>query len=65
MTVLQLYSVFYRLGAFKNYETTTLFATVSGDVKIESWSKKIDMYERETSRIKKQDFDKKYGSLLN
>lgn len=65
MTVLQVYSVFYRIGAFKSYDTTTLFATVSSEAKIESWSKNIDMFAKQSSGIKKKDFDKKYGSLLN
>lgn len=64
MTVLQVYSIFYRLNAIKTYDTTTLFATVSSDVKIESWSKHIDLFSKETSGIKKKDFDKQYGSLL-
>lgn len=64
MTVIQVNSLFQRIGAFKNYDTTTLFATVSADVKIESWSKKIDLYEQEKSNIDKKEFDKNYGSLL-
>lgn len=64
MTVLQLYSIYYRIGAMKNYDTSTLFATVSSDVKIESWSKSIDLFKTETSTINKKEFDKKYGDLL-
>ena len=65
MTVLQVYSIFYRLGAFKTYDTETLFATVSSEVKISSWSKNIDMFAKQSSGIKKKDFDKTYGKLLN
>ncbi|MGG0667660.1 hypothetical protein ABE073_03935 [Lederbergia citrisecunda] len=65
MTVIQVNAIFYRIGAFKNYDASTLFATVSADVKIESWSKKIDLFQKEIHGIKKKDFDKKYGSLLN
>lgn len=64
MTVYQVYAVFYRLGAIKSYDTETLFATVSSDIKISSWSRNIDLFNRETSAIKKKDFDKTYGGLL-
>lgn len=64
MTVIQVYSLFYRIGAFKNYDTSTLFATVSPDISIESWNKKIDMYETNGSTISKKDFDKTYGKLM-
>lgn len=64
MTALQLYAVYYRIGAIKSYDTSTLFATVSSDVKIESWSKSIDLFKKETSTIDKKQFDKKYGGLF-
>lgn len=64
MSVIQVYSIFYRIGAFKNFDTSTLFATVSGDIKIESWSKNIDLYQRETSTIGKAEFEKKYGNIV-
>lgn len=64
MTMLQVYSIFLRIGAFKSYDTSTLFATVSAEAKIESWAKNINLYEKQTSAINKQDFDKTYGSLL-
>lgn len=64
MTVLQIYSVYYRLGAMKSYDTTTLFATVSSDAKIEPWNKNIDLWDTQSSTINKADFDKKYGSLM-
>lgn len=64
MTVFQVYSIFSRIGAIKEYDTTTLFATVSGDVEIESWAKHIDLFKKEVSAIKKEEFDKNYGSLL-
>lgn len=65
MTAIQVNSIYQRIGAFKNYDTSILFATVSPDVSIESWNKRIDLYERESSSISRQEFDKNYGSLLN
>lgn len=65
MTVLQVYSTFYRLGAFKSYDTSTLFATVSTEAKIESWAKSIDLFNREdSSSIKRSEFDKNTQSLF-
>lgn len=65
MTAIQVNSVYQRIGAFKEYDTTTLFATVSSDVNIESWGRKIDLYEKTSSSIAKQEFDKNYGKLMN
>lgn len=64
-TVIQLYSIYYRIAAFKGFDTSTLFATVSNDVKIESWSKNIDLFEKEELGIKYDEFNKKYGGLFD
>lgn len=65
MTVFQVYSIFSRIGAIKEYDTATLFATVGGDTKkIESWAKHIDLYKQEVSAIEEKEFDMTYGSLL-
>lgn len=66
MTVYQLYSLYARIGAIFNYSTSTLFATVSGDVDIEHWSKHIDLLEKEESKssIKRSEFDRKLGGAL-
>jgi len=46
MTLYQLYMTFRRINAFKDYDTTTLFATVSTEkMNIESWCKCIDLFE--------------------
>lgn len=65
MTPLQVNSVFARIGSIINYQTTTLFATVSSDVTIESWAKKIDMFEvKNSSTISKSEFDSKFGKII-
>ena len=39
MTIYSFNKIFERIVQFKNYDTSTLFATVSADVKIEPWYK--------------------------
>lgn len=66
MTIYQLYLTFHRIGHFKGYDTSTLFATVSADkVKIESWSKHIDLFEEEKHFVTQEQFKKTTGSALN
>lgn len=64
-TVIQVYAMYYRIGAFKNYDAQTLFATVSSDIKIESWSKNIDLFEKESVGIEYSAFNKQYGGLFD
>lgn len=64
MTVLQVYSIYYRISKFQNYTTSTLFATVAEKVEIESWSAHINMYEQESDSMEKSDFDKKFGGMF-
>jgi hypothetical protein len=47
MTIYQMYALFSRIGQFKNYDTTTLYNTTSGQVKIDPWYKHIDLMEEE------------------
>lgn len=47
MTIYQMYALFSRIGQFKNYDTTTLYNTASGQVKIDPWYKHIDLMEEE------------------
>lgn len=63
MTVMQVTAAYYKLNQFKNYETTTLFATVSKDVKIESWAEIPELFKSESLTIDGKDFGRKYGSL--
>lgn len=64
MTVLQVNSIFYRIGAFKNYDANIIFASVGADTKIESWSQSIDLYKKEEVGIKEKDFKKKFGGMF-
>lgn len=61
----QLYLAYQRLGYFKNYDTSTLFATVSSDkINIESWSKHIDLFKKESHGITYDQFKKNIGSAI-
>ncbi|MEC3756000.1 hypothetical protein P9160_00965 [Bacillus halotolerans] len=60
MTLYQLYMTYYRVGQFKQYDTSTLFATVSPDAAkhMESWGKHIDLFEEEKHYISRESFMK-------
>jgi hypothetical protein len=47
MTIYQMYAMFGRVGQFKNFDTTTLYNTVSDQVKIDPWYKHISLMEEE------------------
>ena len=64
-TIYQLYMTFYRISQFKNYDTSTLFATVAPPKsKIESWSKHINMFEEEKHFVDHNQFKKTTGSAF-
>jgi hypothetical protein len=64
MNVYQVYSIYYRIAAKFNYETSVLFATVAPDVKVEDWSKHINLFESNDTSIKKSEFDKQAKGLF-
>lgn len=47
MTLYQFYKTFERICQVKNYDTSTLFATVSAEAKIEAWYKDLDTKKEE------------------
>lgn len=64
-TVYQLYMTYYRIAQIKNYDTSTLFATVSSDkIKIDSWSKHINPFEEERHSLAKEEVQQKSSSLF-
>ncbi len=65
MSVMQVYALYARLGAFFNYQTTTLFATVAEKVNIELWNKHIDLFEKESHAIEHDKFKKTTGSIFD
>lgn len=65
MTVLQVYSTYYRISKFQNYTTSTLFATVAEKVEIESWSAHVNMWEQESHAVEYSKFKEKTGSMLS
>lgn len=65
MNVFQVYTVYSRIAAIYRYQASTLFATVSPEQEIESWSKHIDLFDNGSGgTIKRSEFDKKFGKLL-
>ncbi len=65
MTVFQVKATYRRIAQLKSYDTSTLFATVAENVKIEHWGGHIDLFEIETSGTKMSEFNKKFGNLFN
>lgn len=49
LTIYQMYALFNRLTQFKNYDTTVLYSSVSGDVKIDPWYKHVSMTKNDTT----------------
>lgn len=65
MTIYQFNLTFQRIGAFKGYDTSTLFATVSTEkINIESWCKNIDLFEEEKYGITRSEFNKLKKSVF-
>ncbi|MGK4040948.1 hypothetical protein AB0Y20_01505 [Heyndrickxia oleronia] len=66
MTIYQFYMTYYRIAQIKNYDTSTLFATVSSEkINIESWSKHIDLFADEKHSISHDEFKKTTGSVFD
>ena len=63
MTILQVHASYQKLSHFKNFEITSLFATVS-KTDIEYWHQPIDLAEKETG-IKESEFSSKFGGMMN
>lgn len=65
-TIFQLYHTFYRIAQIKNFDVSCLFATVSTEkIKIDSWSKHINLFEEENHAIEKDKFEKQANGLLS
>lgn len=64
MTFFQLNMAFKRTSEFKNYDTSTLFATVAEKVDIANWYKSIPILSKEKIGISREEFDKQYGDLF-
>lgn len=66
MTIYQFHMTYHRIAQIKNYDTSTLFATVSADnINIESWSKHIDLFAEEKHAMSENEFKRNIGSSVN
>ncbi|MEK4907336.1 hypothetical protein [Niallia sp. FSL M8-0099] len=64
-SIYKLHMTFQRIAVFQNYDTSTLFATVSSEkMKIESWSTHIDLFEEENHFVTQEQFNKSTGSAF-
>lgn len=52
MYIYEMYALFNRIAQFKQYDATTLFATISSEVKIEPWYKHIDILKKDEKGIR-------------
>lgn len=64
MSPIQVHNIYARISADKDYERNVLFATVSNEVEIESWSKKIDLFEVKDTSISKSQFDQRNAGMF-
>lgn len=64
MSPIQVHTFFARINADKDYERNILFATVSSEVEIESWAKKIDLFEVKDTSISKTEFDQRNAGMF-
>lgn len=63
-TLYQLYMDYYRIIQKINYDTGTLFATVSPEqIEIEEWSKPVDLFETDKHGLTRSEFSKVAGVL--
>jgi hypothetical protein len=65
MTIYQMMTTFRRICKIKNYDTSTLYSTVSTkEIKIEQWFDHIDLFEDESYGISRETFNHKTSSLF-
>lgn len=64
LTIYQFYSQFRRIALIKDYETSILFATVSGETdKIPNWSEDINLLEPESHFMSQAEFGKTSSAI--
>lgn len=55
MSIYQAYAIYARVNSIMNYKTSTLFATVSNEVKVDLWNKHINLLaDEKTKDIKRE-----------
>ena len=65
MSIYQLYALYARVSAIMNYQTSTLFATVSPSKTLESWAKHIDLLAQDEGKdMKRSDFMNKVSTAF-
>lgn len=57
MTLFQVNMTFKRISGFKDYETTTLFATVAEKVDVRNWAENIELTQGDKHAMTKEEFN--------
>jgi hypothetical protein len=65
MTIYSMYALFGRIGQFKNFDTTTLYNSVSGEVPIEPWFKHIDLMNSDEAKTTLDEFGRDAQQYTN
>lgn len=65
MTVFQLNMTFKRIMGFKDYDTSTLFATVADKAEIQNWFKNYPLSETEKHGVTREEFGKTVNDVFN
>jgi len=63
-TLYQLYCDFASIGNNISYETSTLFATVSSEVKRPNWCEHIDITQEETEGLQRSEYEKLKNNIF-
>jgi|SRR5690625_1900805 len=64
-TVYQFFATYYRVRQFKEFDVSTLFATVSEKAKVKAWNEHIDMFESESHSMTESEFQKQVGGIFS
>lgn len=64
MSPIQVHTLYARISANKDYERGILFSTVSNEVEIESWAKKVDLFAVKDTSISRNAFEQKNAGMF-
>lgn len=64
MSPLQVHNLYARVSADKDYERNISYAIAGADIEIESWAKKIDLFEIKDTSISKAEFDQRNAGMF-
>ncbi|MCA1027321.1 hypothetical protein LCM23_14565 [Cytobacillus kochii] len=66
LTLYQMHMTFSRIGQFKDFDTTVVLASAGADkVKIESWSKDVNLFKEDKHAVSESQFNNSFGKILS